>query len=169
MNPSFQVGTVQRHGGSIMIGGVFSRHCLGSLVRLLISLNAIRYVELLGDHLHPFMLFCYSHGNGVFQQDNCTSHHPSSDTGLLDEHSSDLTIINWPPRSLDLNSIKYLWYVLEQEVKDHHTAPMNLTELWTAFANIWQVIPVERFQKFVESMSRRVAAVIKTRGDTTRY
>ncbi|GFT83658.1 uncharacterized protein TNCV_2825911 [Trichonephila clavipes] len=38
------------------------------------DLNAIRYVELMGDHLHPFMLFCYPPGNGVFQQDNCSSH-----------------------------------------------------------------------------------------------
>ncbi|GFX04374.1 hypothetical protein TNCV_3975211 [Trichonephila clavipes] len=39
-------------------------------------------------------------------------------------------------------------------VYGHHTAPTNLTELWTALANIWQVIPVERFQKLVESMLR---------------
>ncbi|GFW15297.1 hypothetical protein TNCV_3740011 [Trichonephila clavipes] len=37
---------------------------------------------------------------------------------------------------------------------------MNLTELWTALANIWQVIPVESFQKLVVSMPRRVVAVI---------
>ncbi len=51
----------------------------------------------------------------------------------------------------------------------HHTAPKNRTELRTALANIWQAIPVERFQKLVESMPRRVAAVIKVRGGPTRY
>ncbi|GFU52395.1 hypothetical protein TNCV_3959091 [Trichonephila clavipes] len=35
--------------------------------------------------------------------------------------------------------------------------------------NIWQVIPVERFQKLVESLPRHVAAVIKARGDSTCY
>ncbi|GFU01765.1 transposable element Tcb2 transposase [Trichonephila clavipes] len=59
--------------------------------------------------------------------------------------------------------------VLEQGVKGHHTSPTNLPELWTALANIWQVIPVERFQKLVESMFRREVAVIKARGGTTRY
>ncbi|GFV00191.1 transposable element Tcb2 transposase [Trichonephila clavipes] len=57
----------------------------------------------------------------------------------------------------------------EQGMKGHYTAPMNLTEYWTALANIWQVIPVERFQKLVKSMSRRVTAVIKARGGPTRY
>ncbi|GFY26318.1 transposable element Tc1 transposase [Trichonephila clavipes] len=62
MDTACQVGTVQGHGGSIMVRGVFSWHCLGSLVRVPTYLNEIRYVELLGDHLHPFMLFCYPHG-----------------------------------------------------------------------------------------------------------
>ncbi|GFU94204.1 hypothetical protein TNCV_1302541 [Trichonephila clavipes] len=38
---------------------------------------------------------------------------------------------------------------------------MNLSELWIVLANTWQVIPVERFQKLVESMPRRVATIIK--------
>ncbi|GFU98569.1 hypothetical protein TNCV_3654001 [Trichonephila clavipes] len=54
-----------------------------------------------------------------------------------------------------------------QGEKGHHTAPTNLAELWTASANIWQVIPVERSQNFVESMTR--AAVIKARSCQTRY
>ncbi|GBN61836.1 hypothetical protein AVEN_173397-1 [Araneus ventricosus] len=41
--------------------------------------------SVLVDHLHPFMLYCHPHGNGVFQQDNCTSHR-----SRLDEHSSDI-------------------------------------------------------------------------------
>ncbi|PRD33392.1 UNVERIFIED_CONTAM: hypothetical protein NCL1_17679 [Trichonephila clavipes] len=45
---------------------------------------------------------------------------------------------------------------------------MNLADLWTALANILHVISVERFQKLVESMPRRVAAIIKARGDPTR-
>ncbi|GFT05047.1 uncharacterized protein TNCV_531021 [Trichonephila clavipes] len=48
--------------------GCFLRQCLGSLVRLPTSLNSIRYLELLGDHFHSFMLFCYPHGNGVFSE-----------------------------------------------------------------------------------------------------
>ncbi|GFU44449.1 DDE_3 domain-containing protein [Trichonephila clavipes] len=71
--------------------------------------------------------------------------------GWLDEYSSDFSVVNCPPRSPDLNSIEHLWDVLEQGVKDHHTAPTYLTELWTALANIWQVILVERFQELVAS------------------
>ncbi|GFT25015.1 transmembrane channel-like protein 3 [Trichonephila clavipes] len=66
-------------------------------------------------------------------------------------------------RSPDLNHIEHLWDVREQGVKGYQTSPTNHTELWTALANIWQVIPVKRFQKLVEYMPRRVTAVIKAR------
>ncbi|GFW88845.1 transposable element Tcb2 transposase [Trichonephila clavipes] len=108
MDPALQVGTAQGHGGSILIWGAFSWQCLGSLVRVPTSLKAIRFVELLGDHHRPFMLFCYPHGNGVFQQDNCTSHTSRLATGWLDNHSSDLSLINWPPRNSDLNRKEHL-------------------------------------------------------------
>ncbi|GFW04685.1 transposable element Tcb1 transposase [Trichonephila clavipes] len=152
-----------------MVWGIFSWHCLGSLMRIPTSLSAIRYVELLGDHIHPFVLFYYLHGNGVFQQDNCTSQKSRLATGWLHEHSFDFSVTNWPLRSTDLNPIDHLWVVLEQDVKNYHTAPTNLSELWTALANIWQVIPVERFQKLVEFLPRRVTAVFKAKGSTTRY
>ncbi|GFX79241.1 hypothetical protein TNCV_695531 [Trichonephila clavipes] len=39
-------------------------------------------------------------------------------------------------------------------MKGPDTTPKNLTELWTALANIWQVIPMERFRNLAESMPR---------------
>ncbi|GFY09541.1 hypothetical protein TNCV_4322192 [Trichonephila clavipes] len=71
----------------------------------------------MGDLLYPFMLLCYSHGNGV-----------SSKT----------------------------------------TVPLT-SPGWLLDANIWLVIPMERFKKFVKSMPRRVAAVIKFIGGPIRY
>ncbi|GFW78311.1 transposable element Tcb2 transposase [Trichonephila clavipes] len=96
-------------------------------------------------------LDAFDHGQiaGVFKQEICTFHKSRLAVGWLDEHSSDLSVINWPARSPELNPFKYLGGVLEQGGKGHHTALMNLTELWTALANIWQVIPVERFHKLV--------------------
>ncbi|GBM15452.1 hypothetical protein AVEN_142115-1 [Araneus ventricosus] len=121
MDFACQVGTVQGHDGSIMVWGVLSLKFLGSFVLVPTSLNAIRYVELKGDHLHLFMLYCHPHGNGAFQQDNCTSHRSRLATAWLDEHSSDFSVMNWPPRSPDLNPIEHLWGVLEKDMKAHHT------------------------------------------------
>ncbi|GFX65551.1 DDE_3 domain-containing protein [Trichonephila clavipes] len=94
------------HGLRCFIVEVF-----GSMVRVLAFLNVIRYIELLGDHFHPFMLFSYPHGNAVFQKNNCTSRKSWLATGWLDEHSSDFSTINWQPRSPYFNPIDDLWDV----------------------------------------------------------
>ncbi|GFW09140.1 hypothetical protein TNCV_315511 [Trichonephila clavipes] len=62
-----------------------------------------------------------------------------------------------------LNYMEHLWDALELGVRSHRTARTILTKFWEAVANILQVIPMKRFQKLVEFMSRRVAAVIKDR------
>ncbi|GFT30235.1 HTH_Tnp_Tc3_2 domain-containing protein [Trichonephila clavipes] len=105
MDPACQVKIVLEHCGSIMVWDVLSWHCLGSLLRVPTSLNAIRYAEFLGYHLHSFMLFCYPHGNLVFHQDNCTSHKSRLATSWLHEHCFDFSVIIWSPRSQDLNPI----------------------------------------------------------------
>ncbi|GFV56838.1 transposable element Tcb2 transposase [Trichonephila clavipes] len=57
--------------------------------------NAIWYVELLGDLLHPLMLFCYPRGNGGFSAKQlCLSQVSRLGTGLLDETFSDFSAIN---------------------------------------------------------------------------
>ncbi|GBN27845.1 hypothetical protein AVEN_222637-1 [Araneus ventricosus] len=56
IDPACQVGIVQGHGGSIMVWVVFSWQFWRSLVLVPASLKAILYVELLGNHLHPFIL-----------------------------------------------------------------------------------------------------------------
>ncbi|GFW84748.1 hypothetical protein TNCV_1814781 [Trichonephila clavipes] len=67
--------------------------------------------------------------------------------------------------SPDVNLVGHLWDGLEQGVKNHHTALTNLTELWAALANILQVIPLDRFQKYGESRTD----IIRDRGGPTRY
>ncbi|GFU98091.1 transposable element Tcb2 transposase [Trichonephila clavipes] len=108
MNSVCQAEIVEAHGGLIMVWDVFSLQCLGSLVSVPTSLNTVQDVELLGDHLHPFMLFCRPQGKGVSQQDNCTSPKFQLLTGWLDKHSSDFSVINCPPRSPDITSIESL-------------------------------------------------------------
>ncbi|GBL84564.1 hypothetical protein AVEN_191038-1 [Araneus ventricosus] len=90
----------QSWSGAFSIGSF-----LGYLGLVPSSLNIIRCVELLSDHLHPLMLYCHPHVNRALHQDNCTSHRSRLATAWLDEHSSNFSVMNWPPRSPDLNPI----------------------------------------------------------------
>jgi hypothetical protein len=42
--------------------------------------------------------------------------------------------------------------------------PANLTQLWEALESTWASIPAERFRHLVESMLRRIEAVLRVKG-----
>jgi len=89
---------------------------------------------------------------------------------IVFEHDNEFTVLKWPPQSPDLNPIEHLWDVVERELRAldvHHT---NLHQLQDAILKIWANISKECSQYFVESMPRRIKAVLKAKeGQTQCY
>ncbi len=91
----------------------------------------------------------------------------SSQTGFLNDN--EFTLLKWPPQSPDLNPIEHLWDVVEWEIRIMDVQPTNLQQLCDAIMSIWTKISEECFQHLVESMPRRIKAVLKAKGGLTRY
>ena len=51
----------------------------------------------------------------------------------------------------------------------HKGHPAILTQLWEALESTWASIPVERLRHHVESMPRRIEAVLRAQGGATQY
>lgn len=83
----------------------------------------------------------------------------------LEEHN--INVMCWPAQSPDLNPIENIWTDVKKGVQA--AKPSNIRELWDAVQNTWRSIPVERCQRLVESMPRRMHAGIKNKGHTTKY
>ena len=47
--------------------------------------------------------------------------------------------------------------------------PKGVWEIWERVAEVWNEIPPEVCQNFIESMPRRLEAVIKAKGGHTKY
>ncbi|KAJ4439779.1 hypothetical protein ANN_07907, partial [Periplaneta americana] len=77
--------------------------------------------------------------------------------------------LNWPARSPDLNPIKHLWDKLDRRLRSREMRPTSIVQLSAMLQEEWRRIPVDILQKLVESMPDRMAAVIATRGGTTRF
>ena len=169
MDPNCQQGTVQAGGGSVMVWAVFSWHGLGPLVRLDRTLTGNAYVQLLGDHLQPFMDFMYPNNDGIFMDDNAPCHRATTVRDWFEEHSGQFQRMIWPPRSPDMNPIEHLWDIIERSVRAQNPAPSTFSQLWTSIETAWLNIPAEDFQRLVESMPRRVVALRRAKGGPTRY
>ncbi len=96
-----------------------------------------------------------------FQQDNASCHKDQIISDWFLEHDNEFTLLKWPPQSPDLNPIEHLWDVMEREIHIMDVQLTNLQQLRDAIMSIWTKISEECFQHLVESMPRRIKAVLK--------
>ncbi len=152
MDPSCLVSTVQAGGDGVMVWRIFSWHTLGPLVQ-------IEYCCWPCPSLYDYSV-------PIFRIMHHVTKLKSSDWFL--EHDNEFTLLKCPPQSPDLNPIEHLWDVVEREIRIMDVQPTNLQQLRDAIMSIWTKISEECFQHLVESMPRRIKAVLKAKGDPTR-
>ncbi len=109
------------------------------------------------------ILWCY------FQQDNASCHKAQIISDWFLEHDNEFTLLEWPPQSPDLSPIEHLWDVVEREIHIMDVQTTNLQQLCDAIMTIWTKISEECFQHLVESMPRRIKAVLKAKVGQIRY
>ncbi|KAK0146917.1 Plexin-B2 [Merluccius polli] len=110
----------------------------------------------------------YPSSDGYFQQDNAPCHKAQIISDWFLEHDNEFTVLKWPPQSPDLNPIEHLWDVVEREIRIMDVQPTNLQQLRDAIMSIWTKLSEECFQYLVESVPRRIKAVLKAKGGPTR-
>ncbi len=165
MDPFCLVSAVQAGGGGgLMVWGIFSWHTLGLLLPIEHRLNATAYLSIV-DHVHHFM----TTASYYFQQDNAPCHKAQIISDWFLEHDNVFTLLKWPPQSPDLNPIEHLWDVVEREICIMDVQPTNLQQLRDAIMSIRTKISEQCFQHLVESMPRRIKAVLKAKVCPTRY
>ena len=75
--------------------------------------------------------------------------------------------LDWPAQNPDLNPIEHLWDELERKLRARSSCPTSVPDLINALQNEWAPIPTETLQNLVESLPRRVEAVIAAKGEPT--
>jgi hypothetical protein len=62
-----------------------------------------------------------------------------------------------------------LWDHLKRKLSEQEVAPRGILELWERVEEEWNKIDAEVCQNLIESMPRRVEAVLKAKGGYTKY
>ena len=73
----------------------------------------------------------------------------------------------WPSGSPDLSPIESLWGVMKKELRNQR--PSNKDALKSKLQEIWDNISNDECQSLMNSMQKRVQAVIQSKGDVTPY
>ncbi|GFS53943.1 DDE_3 domain-containing protein [Trichonephila clavipes] len=103
----------------------------------------------------------------LFMDDNA---HPHC-ANIVDEclQSEDITRMDWPAYSLDLNQIEHVWDMLGRRIAARQSHPTCLPLLWRALLDEWCNITQDQIDKLILSMLRRCKACIASSGRHTSY
>ena len=141
---------------------------VGQLAEIEERMNADQYVSILEDHM---LLSLEESGipveEVIFQQDNDPKHTSKKAKKWMEDNN--ITLLDWPAQSPDLSPIEHQWVHLKRQLDRYPTAPKGVWEIWERVAEEWSKIPSEVCQNLIESMPRRLEAVIKAKGGHTKY
>lgn len=161
-------GTRKFGGGSLMFWGCMTAKGVGNACRIEGRMNAELYTDILNDELLETIrqqeldkLLI------IFQQDNDPKHTSKRAQQWLREN--EIQTLEWPSQSPDLNPIEHLWVHLKRRLATYKNEPNGLEELWERVQEEWNRIPAAVCIDLIDSMPRRVAAVIKAKGSYTKY
>jgi len=161
-------GTVKFGGGSLMVWGCMLWEGVGYACKIDGRMDGDLYLKILEEDLQESIsYFGKTKGDVIFQQDNDPKHTCHKAQTWFEDH--DFKVLSWPAQSPDLNPIEHLWDHLKRKLAGYEVAPRGMLELWERVEEEWNKIDAEVCQNLIESMPRRVAAVLKAKGGPTKY
>jgi transposase len=165
-SPKFTRKTV-KHPPKIMAWGCFSWKGRGSIEFLEKGemMNGARYLRILDEKLEFFM---GQHGTSHFLQDGAPCHKCKIVTSWFQARPH-ISLIDWPGNSPDLNPIENVWNWMKNKLQDSKATSLpqlkqEIKELWTLHMD-----DIQYLKNLVESMPRRLEAVILNEGNSTKY
>ena len=132
------------------------------------KMDAELYYKILDDELQGTLeYYNKSPSDIIFQQDNDSKHTSKKSQTWFKNHCFQL--LQWPAQSPDLNPIEHLWTHIKKKLGEYEEPPNSVHELWERIQEEWNKIESGVCQNLIESMPRRINAVLKANGGYTKY
>ena len=149
-----------------MVWGAIHEGVRSELVMVDEAMNQHRYIQILRNQTLPWATGVFGH-NFVYVQDNAPPHTARYTAAFLDQQ--DVEVMDWPARSPDMNPIEHVWDHMSVWIRDMDDPPSTVAELNNAVHQAWAAVRPGRVRTQVESMPRRVRALLAARGGHTGY
>jgi len=130
-------------------------------------MKSINYIQVLDDHLVPFIEALPPRQSMTFQHDNAPIHASFATNWFL--WRNHILVLEWPACSPDLNPIENIWGQLVRIIYAENKQYTTVAGLKKAILAAWNQLPLQTFQNHINSMSNRIFQVINRNGDVTDY
>ena len=160
--------TRKHGGGTLHIWSCFTYYGIGWMCLLPEGLDAPTLITIFEDELKKTLNHYYPRARLIhLQQDNSSVHTSKIVKNWLKKNK--IPVLPWPSQSPDLNPIENLWADLKKRVyrKNHNITSKKV--LWNVIQEEWEATPLETCKRLIESIPERLKAVLKVKGNPTRY
>ena len=129
------------------------------------TLTAKKYKAILQDKLYKAVNKLFPHGSWKLQHDNGPQHKSKVVQSWLGEQA--LQLADWPPSSPDMNVQENLHNIWKERVDALH--PTSMQDLRDKIAKVFTEMTENDTRPLVDSMTRRVQALVNAKGGHTGY
>ena len=160
--------TVKHGGGNIMIWGCMTQHGVGFMCRIDGGMDDELYKNILEDYVFASVdYYGIDRGDFIFQQDNDPKHTSKIAKKWFEDNNVEL--LDCPSQSPDLNPIEHLWFILKKKLSEYEEAPTSIHQLWERVEREWEAISKDECMLLIESIPRRVSAMLAAKSGHTKY
>lgn len=169
--PECIVPTVKHGGGNVMVWGCFRAGKKGKLHWIKDTMDQHVYANLLQHQFLPSAKSLAEEFGGLkntpVQQDNDPKHSSKLCDAKFKRYFTNR--LEWVAQSPDMSPIEQLWEELERRLRHRNEKPTSKQHLFDMLKEEWNNIPEDVTYKLVDSMPRRVDALINSKGHHTKY
>lgn len=157
--------TVKHGGGSVMVWACMSAAGVGNLEFIEETMDKMKYLNILKNNLLQSAENLGVRQQFRFYQDNDPKHKSAIVQSWLIWNCPHL--MSPPAQSPDMNVIENLWALLDKNIRKHKIS--NKQDLKKALVEEWQKITPDITQNLVDSMPKRLQALLNAKGNHTKY
>lgn len=166
-HPDCVISTV-KHPTSVMVWSVISHKGPGRLYIVKGTMRQDQYKTVLETRLIPQIRDWFADGESFhFMQDGAPCHTAKSVKAFL--QTKNIPLLDWPGNSPDMNPIENVWEILKRKMKGENITTKE--QLIARLISVWNHDDemLTSIKTCIESMPRRIAALIKAKGGPTKY
>jgi hypothetical protein len=166
LKPGFFLPTKLKFGKKyIKVWSTMSYNGVGKLVFIENRWNRYTYRQILSDNLMTEAHRLIGR-DFIFQEDGDKVHH--ANVVQTWKRRNKISLFEWPAQSCDLSPIENLWSDFKKRLSLKRQT-FNIQDFKAIAEEVWEETEVSKCRALIESMPRRIRAVLESQGEVTKY
>ena len=150
-----------------MIWGCICYDGVGTSTTVEGNINSAKYIDILDRNLWTVVVWYFEGKEYLFMDDNAPVHRAHTVDNYKDQN--EVTSMEWPAQSPDLNIIENIWLYMKRELQK---SVVNIgaakNDLLREIESVWRNIELNHIRNY-QSIPDRLDNVVKMKGHLTKY